>query len=211
MATRSVRPIHKHPRTSKTGQQAASVQKQAEDRRVMRTRRGLRESLVTLMLERGWDAVTVGDVCEHANVGRSTFYLHYADKENLLLSGFDDLLAALSNLGDDRSRAFSFTEPLMTHAVEHEQLFAAVVGRHAGHQVQWRFRDVLVTLLDTELTRLKVRANVRATTARFLAGGFLEHLTEALETPRQRRRVESFAARFRLLALAVVAAAERLE
>jgi hypothetical protein len=56
-----------------------------------------------------------------------------------------------------------------------------------------------------------VRANVRATTARFLAGGFLEHLAEALETPRQRRRVEGFPARFRQLALAVVEAAARLE
>lgn len=45
------------------------------DRRVRKTRRLLHEALVTLILERGWDAVSVRDVCERADVGRSTFYV----------------------------------------------------------------------------------------------------------------------------------------
>lgn len=69
------------------------------DRRVQRTRRQLREALITLILERGWDAVSVRDVCEKADVGRSTFYVHFADKENLLLSGFDDLHATMNPKG----------------------------------------------------------------------------------------------------------------
>ena len=70
----------RRPRTSTTGQPRPRVQKPAVvDRRVRRTQRQLRDSLVTLILERGWDAITVRDVCEHADVGRSTFYVHYAD------------------------------------------------------------------------------------------------------------------------------------
>jgi Bacterial regulatory proteins, tetR family len=49
-----------------------------------------------LDLERGCDAVSVQDVCAKPDVGRSTFYLQFADKEDLLLSGFDNLHASLA-------------------------------------------------------------------------------------------------------------------
>ena len=51
------------------------------DRCVQRTRDSLRAAFVALMAERGWDRVSVQDVCDRANVGRSTFYTHFADKE----------------------------------------------------------------------------------------------------------------------------------
>src|SRR5690242_18297174 len=63
----------------------------APDRRIQRTRRLLHEAILELIHERGWDAITVQDVCERADVGRSTFYVHFADKEELLVSGFGQL------------------------------------------------------------------------------------------------------------------------
>src|SRR5512139_3251865 len=74
---------------------AAGAAARPTDRRVLRTRATLREALVRLILERGWDDISVQDVCDRANVGRSTFYSHFADKEELLLAGFDDLRKAL--------------------------------------------------------------------------------------------------------------------
>ena len=61
------------------------------DRRVRRTRALLRDALVTLILEKGYNAVTVQDIIDRANVGRSTFYAHFENKDKLLLSGFDDV------------------------------------------------------------------------------------------------------------------------
>src|SRR5262249_477652 len=51
------------------------------DRRVVRTRQTLRAALIALLYERGWDAISVQDICGRAGVGRSTFYTHFADKE----------------------------------------------------------------------------------------------------------------------------------
>lgn len=62
------------------------------DRRVSRTRAALRQALVELSRERGYDAVTVEELTARANVGRTTFYLHYRDKEELLLEEFSELL-----------------------------------------------------------------------------------------------------------------------
>ena len=61
-------------------------------RRILRTRRLLHEALVSLILEKGYADITVQDILDRANVGRSTFYAHFRDKEDLLLSGFDRLV-----------------------------------------------------------------------------------------------------------------------
>lgn len=201
MAPRSRRTSDTPARSSRTRHPAPKVQ--TVDRRVQRTRRHLRDSLITLIHEQGWDSVTVRDVCEHADVGRSTFYLHFADKENLLLSGFDTLHEELSSMTRGAKQTFAFAEPLLTHALAHERLFAALVGRQSGLQMQWRFRDLLVQLLTAELVALRLPAVSRASTARFLAGGFIEHLMEGLESEHQ-AEAGALAARFRRLALGVV-------
>ena len=63
----------------------------SKDRRVQRTHRGLHEALVALMIERGWDEIGVQDICAQADIGRSTFYMHFSSKEKLLISSFDAL------------------------------------------------------------------------------------------------------------------------
>jgi AcrR family transcriptional regulator len=67
--------------------------KKTIDRRVQRTRQMLQNALSELILEKGYEKVTVQDVIDRANVGRSTFYAHFEDKEQLLLSGFEPLRA----------------------------------------------------------------------------------------------------------------------
>jgi AcrR family transcriptional regulator len=54
------------------------------DRRVQRTREALMSAFIELVLTRGYEALTAGDISRKANVGRSTFYLHYASKAALL-------------------------------------------------------------------------------------------------------------------------------
>jgi AcrR family transcriptional regulator len=69
-----------------------------EDRRKQRTKQLLRDALLELIVERGYEAVSIQDITERANVARTTFYLHYKDKEELLLSSmtavYDELAVA---------------------------------------------------------------------------------------------------------------------
>src|SRR6185503_11384570 len=70
--------------------------KEKIDARVRRTRDALGDALITLMQEKPFDTITVQDVLDRAHVSRSTFYSHYSDKDDLLMSDADEFFQALS-------------------------------------------------------------------------------------------------------------------
>src|SRR6266478_6167941 len=72
--------------------------KQKMDARVRRTRDSLGDALVALMQEKPFDSIIVQDVLDRAGVGRSTFYAHYRDKEDLFLSDVEDFLGMMATL-----------------------------------------------------------------------------------------------------------------
>ena len=67
-----------------------------EDRRSQRTRRLLHQAIMSLMQEKRYDTITVQDIIDRADVGRSTFYAHFQDKEDLLNSNLEEILDDLS-------------------------------------------------------------------------------------------------------------------
>jgi AcrR family transcriptional regulator len=56
------------------------------DRRVQRTRDLLQKALIELVAEQGYDSITIQDIVDRANVGRTTFYLHYHSKDELFMN-----------------------------------------------------------------------------------------------------------------------------
>jgi AcrR family transcriptional regulator len=62
------------------------------DARVQRTQQALREALIALIIERGYEEVSVRAIIERAQVGNKTFYRHYQDKEELLYAVLADIL-----------------------------------------------------------------------------------------------------------------------
>lgn len=90
-----------------------SKKKQKMDPRVMRTRQLLRDALVELMEERGYEKITVQDITERATLNRATFYLHYSDKLDLLYQStkeiLNDLVSSLNDTFDDKVE-FNFSK-----------------------------------------------------------------------------------------------------
>lgn len=109
------------------------------DRRVQRTRRLLQAALIALILEKGYEAVTVQDILDRADVGRSTFYSHFPDKEALLVSQFEALQADFDQHWADHSGAegvLSFSLPMFQHAQRYQRVYRAVVGKQSGQIIQ---------------------------------------------------------------------------
>jgi AcrR family transcriptional regulator len=66
--------------------------KNKTDRRIQRTRQALRKALLELIEEKGYNFISVEEITQRADLGRATFYLHYKDKEDLLIDEFNEML-----------------------------------------------------------------------------------------------------------------------
>jgi AcrR family transcriptional regulator len=99
------------------------------DARVRRTRDALGDALIALMQEKPFETITVQDVLDRAHVSRSTFYSHYSDKDDLLMSDadefFESLAMALSVRGDKSDRVFPVQE-FFAHLIDAQQFFKAL-------------------------------------------------------------------------------------
>jgi AcrR family transcriptional regulator len=107
---------------------AASLKK--TDARVRRTRDALGDALIELMQEKPFDTITVQDVLDRAHVSRSTFYSHYSDKDDLLMSDaeefFESISMALSVHGDKSDRVFPVQE-FFVHLSDVQPFYKALV------------------------------------------------------------------------------------
>lgn len=85
------------------------------DRRVKRSRTLLQQALIDLIQERPYTDITVQDIVDRANVGRTTFYLHFPSKDDLFLSCHEAILREFQ-LGASQRHSFSRDELLARDA-----------------------------------------------------------------------------------------------
>lgn len=120
------------------------------DRRVRRTRQAIQRALVELILEKGYEPVTVTDLIARADVGRSTFYAHYPDKQAVLFSALEEM-AFLRAAPRHDGPPFSFSLPMFEHVREQRRLVRALLGRRGGRVVMAYGESLLEDVVREEL------------------------------------------------------------
>lgn len=166
---------------------AAAVQEDGEtmatapDRRVRRTRKALQDALLDLMIEKGYEAITIQDLIDRADVGRSTFYTHYTDKDELLQDGFAEMRSVIGQPTADQPaarRPLRFSLPLLRHVQAHQRLGRALYGRPGRATVLQQIEEILADVVRAELaalpadepaSRIPQEAIVRYTVGAYLA------------------------------------------
>jgi AcrR family transcriptional regulator len=116
------------------------------DSRVQNTRRSLHEALIGLIREKDYDDVVVREILNRAHVSRSAFYTHFDGKDELLVSGIENLVAR----SDRQDSLTSFSLPIFEHHDEHRrtgkmnartrrllhQRLRALIARRIRHEAQ---------------------------------------------------------------------------
>jgi len=156
-----------------------------EDRRVNRTRLLLRTAMASLIREKGFEALTVQDIIDRADVGRSTFYAHFKSKEDLLRGAVDMMRTtlrqfqrrALEKSAKREDRMFAFSIELFEHAAQHLDVFAAMVGKHSGTVFQRHLHHMLAELIredvEAHAAGKKLDASQVEAAVQFVAGGLI--------------------------------------
>ena len=134
----------------------------SKDRRVQKTRGLLHGALASLIHEKSYDAIVVKEILGRANVGRSTFYTHFRDKDELLDSGIRDILRASESSLQARStgpadRILRFSLPLFEHIERQRGAGDAPVDVQRHAVVHEHVERVLVELIADDLRRVGQR------------------------------------------------------
>ena len=183
------------------------------DRRVRRTRELLRGAFLSLIAEKGYDRITVQDILDRADVGRSTFYAHYRDKEDLLRGGFEDIRAALAaerdtaesepGAGDDAE----LLEPLLavfTHVEGHRQFWGPLSRKGGADLITRLLRESVDDLvrrhLQSHLQGSAIDPTQLETAVQFVAGACMGLLVWWLDDEDISSSAEEIHATFRRLA-----------
>lgn len=167
------------------------------DRRARRTRRQLKEALFALILEKGYDAVTIEDITGRADLGRTTFYLHYKDKEDLLVESIDniatDLIAHLPlqawNVAAPPSldgRVMDAILATFQHAADNAQFYRVILrgegARKANRRIHAIIRQKATELVNERTKEGTLHPQVPMDVfANYLAGALMAIITWWLE------------------------------
>jgi AcrR family transcriptional regulator len=142
------------------------------DRRIQRTRKALRNALLELLKEKEYDLISVEEITQHANLGRATFYLHYKDKEDLLVDEFNEIvnerartiaeipfsawLPALEN--PDQASETKPAPPLLMafqHVSNHADLYQVLLRNEKSDRTLERIRKIIAQSI-TEFLQKKL-------------------------------------------------------
>ncbi|MDX8465141.1 TetR/AcrR family transcriptional regulator [Mesorhizobium sp. VK23B] len=155
------------------------------DRRAARTRKALHQALMTLMLRKGYEALSVQDIIDEADIGRSTFYAHYTGKEDLLRSGFQMLRQELKEAQSAvRAEAeashddpLGFSTAMFEHAARYADHYRTMIGGRGGAVAENEIRLILSEVVRQELSStLHGDAIPRDFVVQFIVGAFLTTL-----------------------------------
>jgi len=138
------------------------------DRRIQRTKQALRNALLELIKEKGYDSISVEEITRRADLSRATFYLHYKDKEDLLVEEFHEIVneraRTISNipfsawLPDLENPENKLAPPLLMafqHVANHANLYRIILKNEKSDRILERIRKIIAQSI-TEFMQAKV-------------------------------------------------------
>ena len=124
------------------------VKQDKQDRRSQRTQRLVNSALLELLFERRYDTITVQDILDRAGIGRSTFYTHYFDKEDVLTSIAEQMLETFDQQFSHREveQGIIPALELFQHVQQNYQYFQAMMRGNTA-EIVWEATQTTLSKL----------------------------------------------------------------
>jgi AcrR family transcriptional regulator len=163
------------------------MKQEKQDRRSQRTRQLVVAAMTELLQTKRYDAITVQDLLDRAGIGRSTFYAHYYDKEDLLAAVVERQIAMMRRHlpGSDAGQHILPSLELFRHIRENYQIFQPMVRGRAG-EAMWDACHVILCRVVEQALVIACPADSHPSVplevmAQYLAGAFWNLLKWWLE------------------------------
>ncbi|MBT2738259.1 TetR/AcrR family transcriptional regulator [Bacillus sp. ISL-7] len=130
------------------------MSEKSTDRRIVRTKRLIRDALTELMEEKGFEGITVRDLTKKADINRGTFYLHYRDKYDLLEQSEAQILNEIEKMTQEinpndflnfnsENDPFPFIINLFEFFHENSSFMKVILGPKGDASFQGKLRDII--------------------------------------------------------------------
>ena len=158
-----------------------------QDRHSQRTYHLVNTAMMALLTEKLYDTITVQDILDRADIGRSTFYAHYYDKEDVLVSVTEQMLDLFSQRMQQAETGNGIVPglKLFQHAQQMHQHFQDLLRGQSGavllKTVQTLLSKYIEQTLESAFAGKRSPSVPLAVVSQYLAGAFLNLLKWWLE------------------------------
>lgn len=134
------------------------------DRRIEKTKKALKEALVNLVQDQSFESISIQEILDKANVGRSTFYIHYQNKYELLHDCFQDFskLLEASNQSSQRGTRGDFLLDLFRFIEKNRALVKAFLGKDGIAMLNQPIVDFVHDQMKLSLSKMFISNNKTA-------------------------------------------------
>lgn len=161
------------------------------ERRKQRTRQALKETASELLVEKGYEALTIQDITDQLDLARATFYIHFKDKDDIIWAILQDHFDALNGkihealVAGTEARHREKLARVFDYSAQHKPLLRVMLSERGHIRLTQRFAQYMAQIIQQDITNglTPTPTNIPVEfAAQFLAGAMLQVLTWWLES-----------------------------
>ncbi len=133
-----------------------------QDRRIVRTKKEIKQAFISLLEEKSFDSITVRDLTERANINRGTFYLHYLDKFDLLEKCEEEVFSRILTIfnaaavidilqGENMTTRLPFFVHIFEYLQEEAAFMKVILGPNGDPSFQEKVRQVFIKNMEDNI------------------------------------------------------------
>ncbi len=163
----------------------------------LQTRKSLIQAAVELVLEKGYEAVTIQDITDRADIGRGTFYIHFKDKEEVIWTAIQGLCLELEQAAHQQYKdnipdqwEYYGLLYIFSQVEKNRDLFRVCFSAQGSTALTRRAQDLLVNIFQRDLQNQPFLRDSTSDVpaeiiAQMMTGLIIRMIVWWLETPNQ--------------------------